>query len=270
MNSYSAFYQLIQRQVESCQPSLAEREWERMDRAFPNAERFDRITGEMDRIARLTRETELFRDRAETAVSRYTENLQFHEKLRASEETMRRVYSQPFVDSLVRNQEVLSRLTARAAEQQAFLSRVSDGFLRQTEFARTIESFTERIIGETALQDGLVSCLMSGYRAVPSNFVTTNYDELLNVVMRGFEETGLTQSEVACPTVLWQFEAWLEKFPPNIRNLVIGLILMLLGVVIQGALDFYNSDPKALPTAQENSPSLVEPEHGDENFDMCR
>lgn len=251
MNFYSAFDQL-------------------MDRGLRDAERFDRMTREMDRIARITRQTELFRDRAETAASRYTENLQFHEKLRASEETMRRVYSQPFVDSLVRNQEVLSRLTARAAEQQAFLSRVSDGILRQAEFARTIENFTERIIRETALQDGLISRLMSGYRSIPSNFVTTNYDELLNVVVRGFEETGLTRLEVACPTVLWRFEAWLESFPPNIRNLIIGLILMLFGVVIQGALDFYNSDPKALPAAKENNPSLVQPAHGDENFEMCR
>jgi hypothetical protein len=164
----------------------------------------------------------------------------------------------------------LSRLTAEAAGQQAFLSRVGDGILRQAEFARKIETFTERFITETALQDGLVSRLMSGYRAVPSDPVMIDYDELLNVVMRGFEETGLTQPQVACPTVLWRFEAWLDKFPPNIRNLVIGLVLMLLGVVIQGALDSYKSDSKALPAAQENNPSLVEPEHGDEMFDMCR
>ena len=173
-------------------------------------------------------------------MSRHVENLQFHEKLRASEEAMLRVYSQRFVDSLVRNQEVLSRLTTRAVEQQqAFLSRVNDGFLRQAEFARTIESFTERIIMETALQDGLVSRLMSGYRAIPSDIipVTTNYDELLNVVMRGFEETGLTQSEVACQTILWRFDDWLEKFPPNVRNLVISIIVGLLVLVVQEALD---------------------------------
>jgi hypothetical protein len=228
------------------------------------------MTRDIDRIARVTREADIFRERAEAAVSRNFQNAQFHEKLHASEEAMRRVYSQPFVDSLVRTQEILSRLTAEAAGQQAFLSRVGDGILRQAEFARKIETFTERFITETALQDGLVSRLMSGYRAVPSDPVMIDYDELLNVVMRGFEETGLTQPQVACPTVLWRFEAWLDKFPPNIRNLVIGLVLMLLGVVIQGALDSYKSDSKALPAAQENNPSLVEPEHGDEMFDMCR
>ena len=273
MNSYSAFDQLVQnaqRQFESCQPSLALREWEQMDRQLRDAEHIDRMSREIDRIARITRETELFRECAEPAVSRHAENLQFHEKLRASEESMRQVYSQPFVDSLVRTQEVLSRLTTQVAGQQAFLSRVSDGFLRQAEFARTIESFAERIIRETALQEGLVSRLMSGFRAVPSDFVTTNYDELLNVVMRGFEETGLTQSEVAYQTVLWRFDAWLDKFPPNVRNIVIALIFTLFGVVIQEALDFYKSGPKALPAAHENQASLVEPERVDANLDMCR
>jgi hypothetical protein len=251
MNPHSAFDELVQRQSDACQPSLAHREWERMDRQLREMERIDRMAREMDRVARIATETALLRARAEIA--------------------MRRVFSQTFVNSLVRTQQVLLQHTMRAVEQQAFLSRMNDVFLRQAEFARTIASVTERIVGETALHAGLVSRLMSAYRAIPSEIVTINYDALLNVVMQGFEETGLTESEVACQTILWRFEAWLDKFPPNVRNIVIAFIFTILGAVGQEALHSYRSGSKALlPAHCESQYSSAAAEHADANFDMCR
>lgn len=264
MNPHSAFDQLVQRQFDACQPSLAHREWERMDRQLREMERVDRMARDMDRVARIARETALQREHAEIAMSRHAEIL------RASEETMRRVYSQPFVDSLVRTQQFLLQHTMRAIEQQAFLSRMNDVFLRQADFARKIEGVAERIIGETALQAGLVSRLMAAYHAIPSDIATTNYDELLNTVMRGFEETGLTESDVPYQTILWRFDAWLDKFPPHVRNIVISIIIGFLLLVVQEALDFYQSRPKALPTAHENQGSPAQPERADVTFDMCR
>jgi hypothetical protein len=264
MNPNSAFDQLVQRQFEVAQPSLAHREWERMDRQLREFERIDRMTRDMDRVATIVRETELQRERAEIAMSRHAETL------RACEETMRKVYSQPFVDSLVRTQQFLLQHTLRAAEQQAFLSQMNDVFLRQAEFAQKIESVAQRIIGETALQAGLVSRLVSSYRPFSSDILTTNYDELLNTVLRGFEETGLTQSEVSCQTILWRFDAWLDKFPPNVKNIVISIIVGLLLLVVQEALDYYKSRSKALPAAHENQISSAETERAEVSFDMCR
>jgi hypothetical protein len=264
MNPNSAFDQLVQRQFEVCQPSLAHREWERMDRELREIERIDRMARDMERVATIARQAELQREQAEIAMSRHAETL------RACEETMRKVYSQPFIDSLVRTQQFLLQHTMRAVEQQAFLSRMNDVFLRQAEFARKIESVAERIIGETTLQTGLVSRLMSSYRPFSSDILTTNYDELLNTVMRGFEETGLTQSEVSCQTILWRFDAWLDKFPPNVKNIVISIIIGLLLLVVQEALDFYRSQPKALHATHENQDSFAAAEHADASFDMCR
>lgn len=84
MNSHSAFDQLVQNMERQCQPSLAEREAERIDRELRKTERADRILRELERADRLSRDLH-----GETASSMLSKR--------------------PF-DSLVDSQEVLSRL----------------------------------------------------------------------------------------------------------------------------------------------------------------
>jgi hypothetical protein len=279
MNPYEGFDGMIQqtqRMIDGYDgiANVAIREFERLDRMARESDRVDRLAQEMELIDRLTRAIEPFRgiqEQTQSAVLRHVQSLQLQDKMvhalapfAAAEES--------YLDSLIRSQEALLQVATASAEQQRASDfwRLTKDFHDRAVLTQAVGTIAERILRETALREGLVSSLISNYASIPTTVapVSKDYEELFGVLVRGFDETGLTQSELSYQTILWRFDAWLETLPPNIKKIVIGIIIGMAVVVFTSAVDSCKNALKRQGEVPKNA-ALAEPKHADTDVGPC-
>ncbi len=239
----------------------------------------DQIVREVDYVDRIARQLEPFRALIENAdaIAGYArEEFRIHDAfarslrpLVAEQVLLEPAYAQDYTSTLAQSHAILSQFTAQHSAEFD-LSRIVGSINAQIIGAQSVASFAERIIGDENLRHGLMNGLTSAYAAASNvaPITTFNYDEAFRTVVERFDELGLTRSESLYHVVLWQMDRWLESLPPNVRQLFIAIVAVLVGLVCQEAITIGKAALRNLPSHHEQHD--LSDEDDPPSSDMCR